>query len=186
MKADAHGDAVVKCQTGNGADGHGGRQPAASTHGIVRDAPQRRHSGKEQEQHKHDRGAQQRHRTSGSGSLGQGWFADGHVGVDQGGQQAQQGQQHGACCQQRLRVEEVGEQGKETEEKHHKGIASGTQLEHLERQQHDNHGDAGVASEQGLVTEQGCAHGQREQTEQPPARGQGPRHHGKGGAPQHQ
>jgi hypothetical protein len=75
---------------------------------------------------------------------------------------------------------------KKPKKKYHKGIASGAKFEHLECQQHDDQGDPGVAPEQRLVAEQGCAHGQRQQAEQPPARGQGPGHHGKGGAPQHQ
>ena len=44
------------------------------------------------------------------------------MGIDQGRQQAHEGDQHGACCQERLRVEKIGQHQKEAEKKYHKRI----------------------------------------------------------------
>ena len=88
VKADAHGNAAVQCEAGNGADLHGGRQAAAPAHGVRWHPPQWRNAREQHKQHRHDGCTQQSHPAGCLGSHPQRWAAHRHVAVDQCREQA--------------------------------------------------------------------------------------------------
>ncbi len=151
LEAHAQGDAVVERERGHVADLHAARQSAAARRVLAGHAPERRHAREQQEQREHDRRAQQRHAPRQPQRHGQRRPAHGHVGVDQGGQQAQQCDQHRGGRRERLREEEVAEHREEAQEEQHHGVAPRVHFHGLEREQHHDERDARVAADDGAV-----------------------------------
>ena len=161
VELDAHDHAVVKRQFGNAADLHAGAQAAAPGHRVGWHAPQRGDARKQHEQQHHHRRAQQRHATRSARGAGQRRLTDRQMRQHQHRQQPEQRHQHAECGEQRLRIKEVAQHAEERQKKHDESVAAGAQLKCFKRQQHDQHGHAGIAPEQGFVREPGG--GQREQ-----------------------
>ena len=154
LEADAKGDAVVVGQIGHLAQPQCAGQ-AGAAHSVLRQAPQRPDARKEQEQRGHQRQAEQCRAGGEPGGAPQGRLADRHAGQDLGRQQTPGGHRHRQPDQQRLRIQALRERQEEAEEEHHQRITAPAQLQHLQRQQHHQHGHAGLLAQQAALGEHG-------------------------------
>jgi hypothetical protein len=100
FKFHPHGDAVVEREAGNLADAHLARQAAAPGHAVARHAPQWCHARKQHEQDQHDGRAQQRQARGHACGLLERSLPHRQVGIHQGSQQTQQGDQDASCGEQ--------------------------------------------------------------------------------------
>ena len=182
LEAHPQRDAVVQRHFGHRPHAHAQRKAGAGG-SVLGYAPQGPDAREQHEQQRHDGRAEQGGARRERAGLAQAGLSGRHVGEHERRQQAPHRHQHGAGNEQRLRIQEVREHQEETEEEHDEGVASGAQLEGLERHQRHRHRDAGLLAEERLIRPQRQARGHAQHQQDDAAAGQGALAHCEQGAP---
>ena len=174
VETDAEGDCAVLHQLRDAARRHLVGKAGLARVRVLRQAPERTVDAREKQvKHEHQRQGlqEQAGRLLQVGSQRAGRAA---MHADQGGHDQPQRRKQPGAGGQALRVEVMRQEQKKAEDDDDQRVAPALQFEQLHRHEHDEHGDPGIAPEQGMEFAENAGTAAEQQQEKRPAPGQTP------------